>query len=195
MAAAPAALPEVILVGRLQAGAILRSPLAGSRIRHVISIGDPPPWDKLPEGFDAHPARKLRLVFHDLERPDSGLGHTGCSREDVERLVEFCRGLAAGEAALVHCEAGICRSSAAALVALAVALGAGHEAAAVEALLVAERASAAAGHRFPYDRILPNRRVVGLADQLLGRAGRLLGVCQAAFSGRYGEPLDPAALA
>jgi predicted protein tyrosine phosphatase len=67
-------------------------------------------------------------------------------------------------ALLVHCHAGISRSGAMAYALLAEALGPGREAQALEELL-AQRPI-----------IVPNGRVVMLADQVLGRGGALLDV-------------------
>jgi len=63
---------------------------------------------------------------------------------------------------LIHCEAGVSRSTAAALILYACWLGPGLEAEAMERVL-AQRPLA-----------IPNRRMVALADDLLNRGGHLL---------------------
>jgi predicted protein tyrosine phosphatase len=65
---------------------------------------------------------------------------------------------------LVHCEAGVSRSSAAALIMYACWLGPGREREAMDRVL-SQRPVA-----------VPNRRMVEIADRLLDRGGRLLHV-------------------
>ena len=70
----------------------------------------------------------------------------------------------ASSSILCDCEAGVSRSSAAALIMYACWLGPGREREAMERVL-AQRPVA-----------VPNRRMVGLADRLLDRGGCLIGV-------------------
>lgn len=84
----------------------------------------------------------------------------------VRSLVDFLARRARHETVLLHCWAGISRSTAAALVALTLQAS-GQEAAAATAL------RAAAPHA------QPNRRMVELADRLLGREGRLVAALEA----------------
>ena len=71
--------------------------------------------------------------------------------------------------AIVHCQAGISRSTAAAYVLHATTLGPDREADALAAVL------AVAPHA------MPNRWVVRLADEALSRAGRLVAALDARF--------------
>lgn len=118
--------------------------------------------------------RHLRLEIHDLVAP-SPLGVLP-QREHVERLVDFLRSWERVGPLLVHCVAGISRSTAAALVGLALDLE-GRE---IEA---ARHLRAAAPHA------VPNCRIVELADQVLGRGGRLTAACEAM------GPAEPLAMA
>jgi len=87
-------------------------------VTHVLSILDPG-WPE-PEAlsiFDVH--QRLRLRFHDVI--ESQPGWIAPERWDVELLLAFARGLnASGEThLLIHCHAGVSRSTAAAALVLA----------------------------------------------------------------------------
>jgi predicted protein tyrosine phosphatase len=85
---------------------------------------------------------------------------------------------------IVHCGAGISRSSAAAVVMLAALGKPGAEAEAVEIVAESVRQACERGFRGD-DFILPNRRLVDLGDHVLGRGGRLLQATEAYFAPRY----------
>jgi predicted protein tyrosine phosphatase len=128
-------------------------------VTHVLSILDPE-WPE-PEAFktfDPHFRKTFR--FHDAIEPAPGVILP--NRTDVERILTF--GREAGDDLdhlLIHCHAGISRSTAAMLMILAQA--APHETEdAVVGRLLAIRPQA-----------WPNSRMVGFADALLGRDGRL----------------------
>src|SRR6266404_7697786 len=87
-------------------------------VTHVLSILDPDCPD--PEAFgEFAPHRRLALRFHDIIEPTPE--RLAPSREDVERLLAFGReiGEPAGSHLLVHCHAGVSRSTAAAALILA----------------------------------------------------------------------------
>jgi predicted protein tyrosine phosphatase len=154
----PSTFPEVIVASRTEAGELMMSTRTGPAIKHVISIGDPgePP----PAGYAERPSR-LRLIFYDVDE-DTDF-EFGPERHHVQAIISFARRIASAEGQLlVHCSAGVSRSAAAALTVYATWLGAGRENEAVEAMF---RAAPGA---------LPNLRLVGLADELLGRGGALL---------------------
>lgn len=130
----------------------------GPAIKHVISIGDPgePP----PAGY-AQRASRLRLVFYDVD--DDTDFEFGPERHHVQAIISFARRIADAEGQLlIQCSAGVSRSPAAALAVYATWLGPGREKQAVEAMF---RAAPDA---------IPNRRIIELADGLLGRGGALL---------------------
>jgi predicted protein tyrosine phosphatase len=149
---APALMIEI--ASRLEAGEILGSPQRCADLTFLVSIGDP--YDDLPVGYHGF-GRKLRLLIADV------LTDEGASDEDVRRIIALAQSLrnAAGTV-LVHCEAGVSRSSATALIMYACWLGPGREREAM-ARVLARRPIAA-----------PNRRMVEIGDRLLGREGRLL---------------------
>jgi predicted protein tyrosine phosphatase len=147
------------IVSRAEAGDILSSPQGCADVTYLVSIGEP--HNELPLGFN-NIARRLRLLFADHVD-----GEYGPTEEDVRRIIELAESLrtSAGKV-LIHCEAGVSRSSAAGLIMYAYWFGAGREREALEWVL-AQR---------PIAR--PNRRMVSLADELLGRGGRLMGVVE-----------------
>lgn len=80
----------------------------------------------------------------------------------IERLLAFSETATAESVVLVHCEAGISRSTAAGIIILAQYLGAGRESLATS--LVMDSVALAA----------PNVRMVKLADRALRRGGALM---------------------
>jgi predicted protein tyrosine phosphatase len=146
----------VVVAGRTEAGKILCSPRRCRAFTYLVSIGGPA--EREPAGF-ANIARRIRLVFEDSLSQAEG----GPSLEDIDRLLRFARtvDLSRGKV-LVHCQAGISRSSAAAVIILAAGLGPGREAEAVEHV------------RRAHPHIRPNLRMLELADVLMGAEGRLV---------------------
>lgn len=131
-------------------------------VSHVVSILDPhvPPPPAL-AAFDRR--RRLELRFHDIIDPLPGW--VVPQRQDVETLLAFGRALADGPAAahlLVHCHAGVSRSTAAAAVLLAQARP-DQSAYAALAIVAARRPQA-----------WPNLRLIELGDALLARDGDLV---------------------
>ena len=142
------------IASRLEAGEILKSPRRCANLTYLVSIGDP--YDDLPTGYHAF-GRKLRLLIADV------LTDEGATDEDVRRIIGLADSLrGATGTVLVHCEAGVSRSSATALIMYACWLGPGHEREAI-ARVMAQRPIAA-----------PNRRMVEIGDRLLEREGRLV---------------------
>jgi predicted protein tyrosine phosphatase len=125
---------------------------------HVISLLGP---DTPHRRFgDVTPDRHLRLTFHDIVQSSDGL--TPASATDAERLVGFIAAWPRAKPLLIHCWAGISRSTAAAYAALCMLrAGADEEALAWELRHAAPSAT-------------PNRLIVSLVDQRLGRSGRML---------------------
>ena len=128
------------------------------KVSHLISLVSP---DELP----ATPAcialeRHHRVGIHDISEPLDG--HILPEVEHIEGLIEFVRMWRHDEAPiLIHCVAGISHSMAAALITLALKAP-GRE------LEAARQVRSAAAHAWP------NRRMIELADELLGCAGRLV---------------------
>ncbi len=149
--------PEIVIkvTSRSEAGDILSCPERCAELIWLISIGAPE--DELPIGYH-NIARKVRLLFGDTLDAE-----TGPTEADVRKLIEIAQNLRSCKGkVLIHCEAGISRSTAAALILYACWLGPGREGEAMN-LVLAERPIA-----------IPNRRMVELADRVLKRGGRLL---------------------
>lgn len=126
------------------------------RPSHVVTLLDPGDWPETPEGVA--PERHHRVGVHDYAEPVEGM--TIPEEEHVARLIDFLRGWDGGAPILIHCWAGISRSSASALVTLALH-NPGREHEAAQAIRFASAIAA------------PNRRIVAIADRLLGLDGRL----------------------
>ncbi len=143
------------VASRSEAGDILSSPERCAEVTCLISIGAPN--DELPIGYQ-NISSKVRLLFGDTLDAESG-----ATEVDVRTLIDLAQSLRSSTGkVLIHCEAGVSRSTAAALILYACWLGAGRECDAMRRVL-AQRPIA-----------IPNRRMVELADHLLKRDGRLL---------------------
>jgi predicted protein tyrosine phosphatase len=120
------------------------------------------------------PANHLRLSFLDEDRD----GFPFCpEKHHVERILKWGRDLPDGASVVVHCEAGVCRSSAAAFLLVAQELGVDRAQKAID-LVVAERPVA-----------MPNMLMVRLGDELLCASGRLVEVAEAQCQKRVRELL------
>ena len=140
-------------------------------VTHVLSILDPG-WPE-PEAlgaFDAH--RRLELRFHDVI--EAGPGWIAPERLDVEQLLSFGRDLtgARGTHLLVHCHAGVSRSTAAATLILAQARP-DRPAEEVLQAVVLQRSHA-----------WPNLRILELGDALLERRGEVVEAARAHYRRR-----------
>jgi len=129
-------------------------------VTHVLSILDPG-WPD-PEaflGFASHARATFR--FHDAIEPAPGL--IPPARRDVEAILAFAR--EAGDDLghlLIHCHAGVSRSTAAMLMILMQIHPLEDEDAVVDELIRIR------------PQAWPNSRMVGFADERLSRGGRLL---------------------
>lgn len=145
---------DIVVASIDEAAEILGSPESCSGLGFVVSIGDPE--DHPPAGY-RNVQNKIRLAFYDSH------DHVGPNEDDVARLIEFARDIASKPSrVLAHCTAGISRSTAAAYIIYSVVLGEGREREALDRVF-AQRPIAS-----------PNRRMIAIADRLLGRQGRLL---------------------
>lgn len=125
--------PEVLIASRMQAAQLLTAN-SGRAVRHLISIGAP--GDPVPAGFERC-AKRIRLEFHDISE-DTDF-EFGPRVHQVEQVIDFARAIQHEPGTLlVHCEAGISRSSAAAVTVFSTWLGSGKEQEAVERIYVAQ---------------------------------------------------------
>jgi len=137
-------------------------------ITHVLSILDPCwPEPEALSGFSIN--RRLRLRFHDVI--ESQPGWIAPERWDVELLLAFSRDLAVSEEAhlLVHCHAGVSRSTAAATLVMAQARP---DRPADEVLREVVRLR---------PRAWPNLRILEFGDEILGRRGEIIEAARAHY--------------
>jgi predicted protein tyrosine phosphatase len=125
------------------------------RVVTLIDIGTPV---TRPAGIAVE--HHLHLEIHDISFPSEGCIHP--QQHHVERLIGFVREWDQAAPLVVHCFAGISRSSAAAYVAACTVHPDRDELAIAKALRTASATAC------------PNRLIVSLADRLLGREGRMV---------------------
>lgn len=147
---------------------------------HMITLLDAASMIETPAGLP--PAHHLRLSVNDIAQPTEGLILP--SADLVHQLLAFGRAWDASAPMIVHCWAGISRSSASAFI---LACDRSPDA---DERLIAMRMRRAAKHAYP------NRKIIALADDILGRRGRMVDAVEAMgdyeYSG-YGVPFDFAA--
>ena len=135
----------------------LAEQVAAHQPGYVISLLDPG-WP-FPELGPRYADRHLRLGFHDIQNPQEH--YVMPCADHISELLGFVKGWDRSEPLLIHCRAGISRSPAAAYIA-ACANDPGAD----------ERELAATLRRVaPLAR--PNQTLIGLADNALGRGGRM----------------------
>jgi predicted protein tyrosine phosphatase len=141
----------------------------GGDITHVMSLLGPDTphltLDRL------QPECHLQLTFHDIAEPLDGF--TAPRREHVEDILGFVETWQPPAGLLIHCWAGISRSTAAAYATMC-ALNPGHDEAEIawDLRRMAPTAS-------------PNRLMVSHADELLGRGGRMIAAVDAIGRGAH----------
>jgi len=169
--------------------ALLHDTVAATGARHVVSLLGSEENLVRPRGIA--PGNHLWLRLHDISEPRDG--HVHPARVHVEQLIAFVERWERASPLVVHCYAGISRSTAAAFVTVCTLNPDRSEASIAQAL---RRASPTA---------TPNIRIVALADDMLGRNGRMVdaitaigpGVLAEAFPFRLGlqghepKPLTP----
>jgi predicted protein tyrosine phosphatase len=140
-----------------------------AEVSHLLSILDP----EHPELADFEPStarRRLILRFHDVIVPTPG--SVSPEPTHVEAILEFGRKLPDADPAhlLVHCHAGVSRSTAA-----------------MTALLAQAHPDVAEADILEHVRSIrpqtwPNSLMIAFADRLLGRGGRLLAALPAFYA-------------
>jgi predicted protein tyrosine phosphatase len=153
--------------------------IAERRPSHLITLLDPASMIETPAGLAAQ--RHLRVGVNDIAEPMEGLVLPG--ERVVTDLIAFARDWDEAAPMLIHCWAGVSRSTAAAFTIACERSAPGKEADIARAL------REAAPHAYP------NRRIVALADDLLGRQGRMVDAVEAIGLGDFaiGFPFDLAA--
>jgi predicted protein tyrosine phosphatase len=155
-------------------------------VTHLLSVEDPGTPKETPGWFNGVHAQ---LLFHDVETLEEArmMGAAAVTGAQVSEILHFGRECLKASRRqpvhlLVHCFAGISRSTAACFAIAAQALGPDRAAQALE-LVVRIRPEA-----------FPNLRVVKHADRLLGRKGELVRAL-APLRGAYSQAVDQWAIA
>jgi predicted protein tyrosine phosphatase len=135
----------------------LDATVALHRPSHVLTLLSPGHEDSAHREppFEQH----LQLYFHDITEAREGL--IAPDRGTVGAILDFARSWTGDQPMLVHCWAGISRSSAAAYM-IACARNPGHERDVADELR----------RRAPF--ATPNRLMIALADDALQRSGRMV---------------------
>jgi predicted protein tyrosine phosphatase len=151
--------------------------VAARKPSHLITLLDPNHFIETPDGVVGE--RHLRVGVHDI--CDVMDGYHRPEETDVEQLVAFGRAWDGADPILIHCWAGISRSTAAAFTLAC------ERNPAVDERVIARRLREASR------TATPNRRIVALADDLLGRRGRMVDAAQSIGVGDLsfeGRPFD-----
>jgi predicted protein tyrosine phosphatase len=125
-------------------------------------------------------ANHIRLLMHDIAEPVDGC--IAPDSEHVTQLLDFATGWDRTGPMVIHCWAGISRSTAAALIMLCALNPEASEA--LVARLLREASPTA----------YPNRLMIRLADAALGRAGRMLTAVEAIGRGEIVSEAIPFSL-
>jgi predicted protein tyrosine phosphatase len=146
---------------------------SGGGVTHVLSLLDPQ-WPEPPQfaNFGSH--KRATFYFHDAIEPGPRLVLP--QRSDVEAILAFGRDLGDDlRHLLVHCHAGISRSTASMTMIMAQASPRQDESAIIDELARIR------------PQAWPNSRMIGFADDLLGRRGRLTDAVEALYARRLAE--------
>jgi predicted protein tyrosine phosphatase len=149
--------------------------IATTGARHVISLLAHEANLTRPATIAAE--NHLWLQLHDISSPQDGF--VAPQIKHVEQLIAFVQRWPREQALVIHCYAGVSRSSAAAFTAVCALSPESDERAVAIAL---RRASATA---------TPNIRIVAIADQLLARRGRMVSAVEAIGAGVVALEAEP----
>jgi predicted protein tyrosine phosphatase len=158
--------PDAIYVAPLS---LVASTIADARVSHLVTLINGETLVPTPRSIT--PDRHLRLDMNDICEPAEGLV-LPCE-EHVADLVQFALDWDRKAPLLIHCWAGISRSTAAAFIALCALNPAADELGLARAL---RKASTTA---------YPNRRLVALGDEVLSRSGRMVSAVEKIGRGEF----------
>ncbi|MCC6914949.1 MAG: protein tyrosine phosphatase [Rhodospirillaceae bacterium] len=151
--------------------------IARRRPSHVLTLLAPEAIP--PECTGIPPERRLALGFNDITVPTAG--YIAPDARVVQAIIDFGRAWDCRAPMLVHCAAGISRSTAAAYIIASAYQGAGGEGDLAKRL------------RTLAPSATPNILMVSLADEILGRSGNMTAAIQAIGRGAdafEGLPFD-----
>jgi len=157
-------LPTIFITNRIEASQRILGQTTEPLIKHIISICAPS--EESPPGY-TQVSHRLRLEFDDITTPIDDPEDVLATPADILQVIDFTQAMrACGGDVLIHCFAGVSRSTAVALIVYAVLLGVGKEEEALAYVLKAR------------PQAEPNPWIVELADEALGRKGKLLQVVE-----------------
>jgi predicted protein tyrosine phosphatase len=143
--------------------------------RHVVTLLKDTDLVQRPPGIA--PDNHLILGMDDISEPADGYI---CPGDDhLTRLIAFVRGWDRAKPLVMHCYAGISRSTAGAFVS-ACALNPRRDELAIARALRSASVTA-----------MPNRRIVTLADHMLGREGRMIAAIETIGPGNLAAEAQP----
>jgi predicted protein tyrosine phosphatase len=160
--------PETIYVAPLS---LVETTIAELSVSHLVTLINGETLVPTPPSIG--PDRHLRLAMNDICEPAAGLV-LPC-QEHVADLVQFALGWDRKAPLLIHCWAGISRSTAAAFISLC-ALNP-----------EADEFDLARALRFASPTACPNRRLVALGDETLARSGRMVAAVEEIGRGAVAE--------
>jgi predicted protein tyrosine phosphatase len=144
---------------------IIVSPLAAvqllvnkHKVSHVVSLLGPETPHR--SFFGIADCNHLKLTFHDIIEPAEGL--TPPAADHVETLIGFLKARQGQDPLLIHCWAGISRSTASAFTAMCLYNPGLDEYRLAQQLRSLSHVAT------------PNRRIVAFADDIMGRKGRMV---------------------
>ncbi len=128
------------------------------KVSHVVSLLGPETPHRSFSGITE--ANHLKLTFHDIIEPAEGF--TAPAADHVETLIRFLEQREGNDPMLIHCWAGISRSTASAFTAMCLYNPDLDEMRLAQQLRALSHVAT------------PNRRIVAFADDMLGRRGRMV---------------------
>jgi predicted protein tyrosine phosphatase len=167
--------PESIYVAPLS---LVETTVADANVSHLVTLINGETLISTPPSIV--PDRHLRLAMNDICEPQPGLV-LPCETH-VADLITFARDWDRQAPLLIHCWAGISRSTAAAFISLCALNPEGSE---LELARALRRASPTA---------YPNRLLVALADEILTRDGRMINAVEEIGRGKIAEEAEVFAL-
>ena len=145
---------RILVCSKLECEQLINKPYKGSNVRYIISIGDP--GENPPRNLYASGRHVLRLTFYDGQPGRTGSGYMCARTEDIRKIINFARQeIKEDEIFVVHCSAGISRSTAVSWIVSCLQRGPGYEAEELQALFEEKSCS------------LPNPWIITLAQSLL----------------------------
>jgi predicted protein tyrosine phosphatase len=167
--------PETIYVAPLS---LVETTVADARVSHLVTLINGETAIPTPSGIG--PERHLRLSMNDICEPQPGLV-LPCETHVCD-LINFARSWDRQAPLLIHCWAGISRSTAAAFISLCALNPEGAERDLAWALRCASPTA------------YPNRLLVLLADEALARSGRMVTAVEEIGRGKIAEEAEVFAL-